>query len=673
MNDHRRVGKWICAPLCGALALAAFVFLLPRDSMQKDVPRYDLTVTIHPGSSRIEGVGAISVPPGSGGYLFLHNLDVKGARAGERLLEPTSVYGEPSIQARGGERTEVEFESTFPPVVQEEVVENVGVAGTNIIDTSGIMLIKGWYPSFSGKAIYSLRVTIPGDFEVVSESDSTSVTMSPEREAKKVEFSFSNPLPGITLVGGRYTVRTERYGNVEIETYFYPEDSHISPMYMENMKRYIDLYVGMLGGYPYRSFRIVENVYQTGYSFPTYTLLGSRIVHLPFVPEVSLGHEFLHQWFGHHVDVDYGGGNWSEGLTTYLADHWYKELNGEGYRYRKKILVDFMNYVAPEEDMPVVDFRGRTDFATKAIGYGKVAMIFHMLRKRVGDEAFFSGLKRFIGDYSSKEAGWGELARSFGGDEDEEGVREFFRLWTKGTGAPSLHFEPPVLVRKDGRYILKVWGTQEEGQYIFDIPLRVDTGGGSEKFAIPLSGKDFSLEIELKEEPSRVVIDEDYDIFRRLESREWPAVISAFTGDKASTVIIPESEQGALEEAGRFFEAQGYRVIREGSAEEETLRGGSFLVMYRRDHAPGVVQKVLPHISLPDGGFVVKAVKSPVNPGKVALLLVYHEVDELYRSYKKIFRYGNYSLLVFKEGRNVVKEIEPVSRGIILAVEGGGA
>ncbi len=69
----------------------------------------------------------------------------------------------------------------------------------------------------------------------------------------------------------------------------------------------------------------------------------------------------------------------------------------------------------------------------------------------------------------------------------------------------------------------------------------------------------------------------------------------------------------------------------------------------------------------------MKAVKSPVNPGKVALLLVYHEVDELYRSYKKIFRYGNYSLLVFKEGRNVVKEIEPVSRGIILAVEDEGA
>lgn len=672
MNTHGSMARLVYPPLLGILVLVAGISIFPRVSSQHVIPRYDLKVTIYPESSRIEGVAAVTVPPGAESHLFLDNLDVKGARVGGRVLEPGYISGEPSIRARGGQRTEVEFESTFPPMKEEEVIENVGVAGNNIIDTRGIMLINGWYPSLNGPAIYSLEVTLPGEFEAVSESDATSVTISPDRGVKTVKFKFSNPLPGITLVGGRYTVGKERYGNVEINTYFYPEDSHISPVYTKNMKRYIDLYQGMLGEYPYKSFDIVENVYQTGYSFPTYTLLGSRILPLSFVPEVSLGHEFLHQWFGHYVDVDYAGGNWSEGLTTYLADHWYKELDGEGYRYRKKILVDFMNYVAPEEDMPIVNFRGRTDFATKAIGYGKVAMIFHMLRKKIGDQAFFSGLRRFIEDNSSKKANWGDLARSFGGDEDE-GIREYFRLWTNGVGAVLLDFKPPALTRKDGQYLLKVGGAQEGGEYVFDIPLRVETAERSEEFTIPVSGKEFSLEMKLNRKPLRVVIDEDYDIFRRLEEKEWPAVISAFTGDKASMVVIPESEHSALAEAGRFFGAQGYRVIQESSADEETLKGGSFLIMYQEDHVPRAVMKMIPDYSLPDGGFVVKVMKNPLDPEKVALLFVYREVDELYRSYKKIFRYGNYSLLVFKGGRNVVKEIEPVSRGIVLAVEDEGA
>jgi aminopeptidase N len=237
------------------------------------------------------------------------------------------------------------------------------------------MLLSDWYPVYSGPCVFSLEVTLPRGFVVLSESNRMAVRPGPGEGMKTQTFDFPVAVSGITLVGGKHIVQEEIYRGVTLRTYFFAEEDHLSGMYRENVKRYVDLYEKMLGPYPFGAFSVVENIFQTGYSFPTYTLLGSRIIPSRYVPEISLGHEFLHQWFGHFVGVDGEGGNWSEGLTTYLADHWYEELEGKGHAYRKKILVDYMNYVPPTGDIPVSQFEGRVDFATKAVGYGKAAMI----------------------------------------------------------------------------------------------------------------------------------------------------------------------------------------------------------------------------------------------------------------------------------------------------------
>jgi hypothetical protein len=105
------------------------------------------------------------------------------------------------------------------------------------------------------------------------------------------------------------------------------------------------MYEDMLGPYPFRRFAVVENILPTGYGMPTFTLLGRQVLKLPFIPETSLGHEILHSWFGNSVYVDYAKGNWSEGLTSYLADHYYDALKEKGWQYRKKIIENYESYV----------------------------------------------------------------------------------------------------------------------------------------------------------------------------------------------------------------------------------------------------------------------------------------------------------------------------------------
>ena len=196
----------------------------------------------------------------------------------------------------------------------------------------------------------------------------------------------------MTLVAGAYVTRTETFHGIALKTLFFSEDQKLADNYLAHTKRYIELYEALLGPFPYKTFSIVENRFQTGYSLPTYTLLGSQVIRLPFIVETSLGHEILHQWFGNHVYVNYAAGNWSEGLTTYLSDHWYSHLKGSGAEYRKKILSDYMNYVTPANEITLRDFRGPDSYSSRAVGYGKGAMVFHMLRMKLGDAAVSSSL-----------------------------------------------------------------------------------------------------------------------------------------------------------------------------------------------------------------------------------------------------------------------------------------
>jgi hypothetical protein len=61
---------------------------------------------------------------------------------------------------------------------------------------------------------------------------------------------------------------------------------------------------------------------------PTLTYLGIDVLRLPFIRSTSLGHEVLHNWWGNGVYPDYARGNWSEGLTTFMADYAYREREG---------------------------------------------------------------------------------------------------------------------------------------------------------------------------------------------------------------------------------------------------------------------------------------------------------------------------------------------------------
>ena len=185
-------------------------------------------------------------------------------------------------------------------------------------------------------------------------------------------------------------------GNISTSVFLRGADPALADQYLGAIGEYVDMYSRLLGPYPYDKFAVVENTWESGYGMPSFTLLGPKVMRFPFILHTSLPHEILHNWWGNGVYVDYAHGNWSEGLTAYLADHLLREQAGEGVGYRRNALLRYSNYVSAGNDFPLRDFQGRHNEATQAVGYDKALMVFHMLRMQLGDQRLPGGLAQFL-------------------------------------------------------------------------------------------------------------------------------------------------------------------------------------------------------------------------------------------------------------------------------------
>jgi len=194
--------------------------------------------------------------------------------------------------------------------------------GANFIDKENVFLIDNWYPRPDVLVEHALAVTLPENFIATSEAES--VTIHKHGKTKTFDFQFNHPLDSLHLAAStRYVLKKDQYNNISIESYFFKEDAQLADTYIAYTKKYLAMYESMLTPYPYRRFAVVENIFPTGSSMPTFSLLGNQVVNLPFIVKTSLGHEILHQWFGNSVFIDFEFGNWAEGITTKCKQYHY--------------------------------------------------------------------------------------------------------------------------------------------------------------------------------------------------------------------------------------------------------------------------------------------------------------------------------------------------------------
>jgi uncharacterized iron-regulated protein len=426
---------------------------------------------------------------------------------------------------------------------------------TGIVSKQGVYLSGDgyWYPHLEqGLVEFGLEVAQPEGWHVIAPGNGTS-----RDGAGRARWDSHGAVDEITVVGGPLTVYREAAGPVQALVYLRARDDALAAKYLESTAQYIEMYRGLIGPYPYGKFAMVENFWETGYGMPSYTLLGSQVIRFPFILSSSYPHEILHNWWGNSVFVDYASGNWCEGLTAYMADHLIQEQRGRGEDYRRDALQKYRNYVREGRDFPLREFRSRHSAATEAVGYGKTLMLFHMVRVRIGDEAFRRWVARFHREYRGRQASFADVRRSLEAVSGRDLARLFADQVTR-PGAATLQVSVSGVRETGGAF--EVSGTlrqaQRGGPFELDVPIVVQTAGKSVLDTLRAEGAATPFTLRVPERPLALQVDPSYDVFRLLDPRETPPSLGQIFGEPRILAVLPSRAPAA--------ELAAYRALIEG-------------------------------------------------------------------------------------------------------------
>jgi aminopeptidase N len=515
------------------------------------IPRHELTVAIDPAARTLHVVDTLH-PERDGAVEFRLNANLKIVRADPAVREivtPMQQSGGGAARpgetrryiaepARGGAII-IEYKGRIDDALSAESDEFAkGFRSTSgSVAPQGVYLsgATAWYPELSTDFVrFSLTARAPEGWHLVSEGEGTS-----RDDAGNAHWTSDAPLEEIHLVGGPLQRYRDASGPVKALVYLRTPDPALAERYLSATARYVSLYSGLIGPYPYAKFALVENFWETGAGMPSFTLLGSKVIRLPFIVDTSYPHEIVHNWWGNSVFVDERGGNWSEGLTAYLADHLIAQRRGTGAQYRLESLEKFDAFVDAERDLPLSAFRSRHSGATQAVGYGKSAMFFHMLRRRLGDERFQRTLERFYREQRGRRASFDDLRRAAQAESAAD-LRGFFREWTTRTGAPALRVTASAQPVGSGwRVSGELAQVQREAPFPLLVPLVLQTADGEVRKDVALDARTARFQLDVAAEPLALRCDPFADVFRHVGRGESPPTLGRVFGAARALAVVP--------------------------------------------------------------------------------------------------------------------------------------
>ena len=257
------------------------------------------------------------------------------------------------------------------------------------------------------------------------------------------------------------------------------------------------LYSGLTGDVPYDAITLamVEDDLPGGHAPGYFAMMNNPPPVAPFnwrndpasfqgFPEFFLAHELAHQWFGQAVGWKNYHEQWlSEGFAQYFAALYAKEKRGEGAF--RDVLRQFRRWAIEDSDQGPVYLGYRLGHIKgesrvfRALVYNKGAAVLHMLRRLIGDEAFFSGIKRFYADNRFKKAGTDDLRKAMEAASGRD-LNRFFERWIYDNGIPRLRYSTAV---EGSELIVRFEQTGD----IYDVPVTVAvtyTDGKTSEFVV---------------------------------------------------------------------------------------------------------------------------------------------------------------------------------------------
>jgi peptidase M1-like protein len=370
-----------------------------------------------------------------------------------------------------------------------------------------------WYPqaTVSDYATARIQISVPSAMECVASGElepgfpGLVVGKDPTQNRKVYVFSAAQPIRYLAFIVSRFTraeTATLAFGaarpetvvtgvplsgiahrtlNVSIEAN--PRQVQRGHDLSERTADIAMFYESIIGDSPYSSFTValVESDLPGGHSPGYFAALNQPIPSSQLVwrndpaafsgfPDFFIAHEVAHQWWGQAIGWRNYHEQWlSEGFAQYFAALYAQhqrgdELFGSVLRQLRRWGMDESKQGPVYLGYRLGHIRGESR-VFRALIYNKGAAVLHMLRRIVGDDAFFRGIRRFYRTERFQKAGTEDLREAME-TESGQSLERFFERWIYGSTLP----KAKLSYRVEGDHV--VLSVEQVGE-IFDVPVTV--------------------------------------------------------------------------------------------------------------------------------------------------------------------------------------------------------
>ena len=401
-----------------------------------------------------------------------------------------------------------------------------------------------WYPQSTVPdfATSRLRITVPEPLDVIATGVQSGAPVrapaAPDAgPARTFTFESGKPACYLSCVISRFSpVVSKPVGGgapATLNVVSSPRQTSRARGTAAQAERVFSFYRSLLGSAPYPQLTVAvsESDLPGGHS-PAYFVIVNQILPTAAVtwradpvsfdnyPAFFLAHEIAHQWWGQAVGWKNYHEQWiSEGFAQYFAALYAGEQDGPAAL--GNIMRQMRRWALEHTDEGPIYLGYRLGHIEndsrvfRAIIYNKSAVVLHMLRRIVGDEPFFAGMRRFYEQSLFAKAGTDDFRRVM---EAETGrnLGRFFERWVYGFGVPSVTVTHEVEETPGGVSVVVVRATQQGPVYDLPITIAIEqTNGTIRQAVLVLTEATGELRVPVEGKVRRVTVDSDASALAR--------------------------------------------------------------------------------------------------------------------------------------------------------------
>jgi hypothetical protein len=388
-------------------------------------------------------------------------------------------------------------------------VESLKVA---YVGTEGsyLLYMGRWFPVNAygvNRFAATMRISVPPDQVVIASGK----PMAPIRQSGKTTYAFEfteRSFPG-TVLAGNYEVQPATAAGADIALYLKPGHAQFAASYGEMAAKILAFYSEKFGPLPSGHLSLVEIEDGTvnGYAAPGVVALASRGFSMP-VNYRLLAHEISHQWWRCLVSpASPNDAFLDEGLATYSAALFVEATAGDA-AFEDAMREIQIGALTHEQVAPIAQAGRLHEFTPEyqSIVFQKGAMVFHMLRWVLGDEAFLKTLQALTREYAWKSISTDEFEK-LAEETSHQQLTYFFAQWVSSTGVPNFKREWRVFRVGKGYQVV---GAIRQDLDLFRMPVEIRVYSEGRKPVterVEMEGTTADFSVNTVTRPQRVVVD----------------------------------------------------------------------------------------------------------------------------------------------------------------------